>query len=187
MVAVLHIVPIQPVNRVQLDAHIPFVADDGASHALYRVNGAAVSVLVQIQEHRAFIVYEPVHVAVVLVGVGLYRVVYNVLHRAVVACVFLYRVQHFTPGYDYVWLGLHPPVIRISKIHTGIFYDLCFYAVLIIVPERIQTAVAIYGGIAHKLPYQGRYLVPLKQRNKFVVHNGGYLLHALVVRRRRKR
>ena len=182
VVAVLHVVPRHPRDRVELQARVLLLLDLHVFGALEAVDGAGLVVLPEIDDERAELILQGIHLVVIVFRVRADAVDIVLLH-AVALGKALDLVHHETAGDDDIGLRLHAPVVRVAEDHARILDDLGDDVALRLLPGldvRVKVgvgrAVAVDRRVAHELARQRHNLVPFKNSRKLLIHNVGDLL-----------
>ena len=175
MVAVLHIVPVHPGNRVELDTKVPRLSDFSVPGAFIAVDGPGILVPPQAQQHSHFIAAQVVQMrvsALLLVRCN------QIGFRAVCLCPPLGILdQHPSLNQD-IGLALHIPAVGIAEHNLRVHQDFRADSALAglpgihaTVPVCIGASVRIYGGVPAELTDAATHFVVLEDGGKLVVQN----------------
>ena len=178
MIAVLHVVPGQPHQRIERDPQRPFLSQLRLPRAFIGVHRAGF-VLPQVQQHRHLVLTAQL----VQLHVAAFLAVRHDVQQAVLPCAVLSgivpRLAHkHAPLDDDVGLALHVPGIRVAELHLRVEQhfradrSLAFLPGLRIrVPIGVQAAVAVHRRIAAEFADQSAHFVLLKNARVLVVQD----------------
>ena len=176
VVAVLHIVPVHPDNRIELNTKVPLAPNRCGVRTLKAVHHSGFLVLPHFEQHRHLFAAELVKMLVSAFLFACRDVLQVALTHAIALCVFFRLFHRHAPLNDEIRLLLHIAPVRIPEDDLRVLQHLrsdlpsAFLSGLSVrVPIGIHTPVSIHRSVSAELADTASHFVSLKNCGKLVV------------------